>query len=98
MQGFTEKDKLEPHLKRHASPQEIANSLAQNIKRNVILQGNLLLPESKYDKKSIKSFGNYRETIFILLYELEDDAVHRTSTYPIQVQSTFPILGRIHLV
>lgn len=28
MQGFTEKDKLEPHLKRHASPQEIANSLA----------------------------------------------------------------------
>ena len=28
MQGFTEKDKLEPHLKRHASPQEITNSLA----------------------------------------------------------------------
>jgi len=28
LQGFTEKDKLEPHLKRHASPQEIANSLA----------------------------------------------------------------------
>ena len=32
MQGFTEKDKLEPHLKRHASPQEITNSLAALLK------------------------------------------------------------------
>ena len=32
MQGFTEKDKLEPHLKRHASPQEMTNSLAALLK------------------------------------------------------------------
>merc|ERR1719219_232590 len=31
-QGFTEKDKLEPHLKRHASPQEMPNSLAALLK------------------------------------------------------------------
>lgn len=31
-QGFTEKDKLEPHLKRHASPSEMGNNLAALLK------------------------------------------------------------------